>query len=338
MTSPHEDGKTTAAKALFIGFLGAALGWAGVLIAAVAVATETNWSNGRPERDRSAQRRRSWLETQRAWLAADHGQRMDRAAAHRAWLASGADPATRPARRSKAARVAGVLRRVLAKAAVGAGDFGRGFRDGWQAANTRRRDGAGFREIVTGRTDPDTNTPVTDNTPDPTTGGDGDLPADTSRPEPGGTPTANPEPALEGELVTDTDTDQPNTPAPAGPAGESNAAVLARKLDTITTTVAGMSDDTDQLGTITGLLTARIRAAADLANTAGMPTQAVDAVNAAQHTAALISRHLDEFATGTTATSGQLTAAANGLRAVQNAEDRLRASGADGRAFETTAA
>jgi hypothetical protein len=341
MTAPTQqpdDNKTTAAKALFIGFFAAALGWAGVLVAAVAVASEQYWAKGQPVRDRNQERRAGWFDTQRAWLNTDHQQRMRRAAAHREWLQSGADPATRPGRPSKGSRIGAALRRTIANVAVAAADFSRGFRDGWQAADARRRQGAGFRETATTRPhQPQQPTPATE----PAAAQPADQPhrpetppADGSKPSTPPDTSTEPE-TTEGERMPDDTT--PTPIAPQRQASDSNATVLATKLDAITTTVTGMSDDTDTLNTVVAALTQKVTAAADLAASAGMPTAAVTAVDTARHATTVVSARLDDFAAGTAAAVDQLTAAVTGLRAVQAAEDRLRASGADGRVFETSA-
>lgn len=349
MTAPdrQDDNKTTAAKALFIGFFAAALGWAGVLVAAVAVATEQTWSRGRPERDRAAQRRSSWLDTQRDWLAADHGQRMARAAAYRQWLADGADPATKPARPGRARRAGTGLRRALAHIAVAAADFASGFRDGWRAADERRKQGALFGDIRKAR-------PGSGRTPEPGNRSnlhrtnDENLHQNTNADETGkGGDGVNPTPKPDhiedpstpdkGEPMSTASPATQAQPAPA-PAAESNATVLARRLDTIAVTVTAMTSETDQLHAVVTTLTQQITAAADLAHSAGMPTAAIHAVDAARHATSVISGRLDDFATGATATSEQLTAAINGLKPVQQAEDTLHAAGADGRALNTAAA
>lgn len=151
MTAADPEQKNKTAKALFIGFFGLALGWAGVLVAAVAVATESAWGGGTVERDRARERSRGWLGEQRAWLDADHKQRTARADARRQWLEAGGDPATEPAGPSRAKRVGSGIRRLLANVAVAGSDFVGGFRDGWKAAKETRASGGGFRDIASAR-------------------------------------------------------------------------------------------------------------------------------------------------------------------------------------------
>lgn len=376
MTAPdQQDTKTSATKALFIGFFGLALGWAGVLVAAVAVATEQYWTKGQPVRDRNTERKQSWLATQKAWLDADHQQRQQQSAAHRDWLNNGSDPATRPPGPSKARKAGAFLRRLVAGTAVAAANFGGGFRDGWQAANERRRGGAGFRDIAAAR--PGQPAPATRNTSDPDewlrpddnepasvvhepdtaelltddtghwswtcrlpdcTGKGFDYPTRQAATEAARTHKhTRPAPAEpQGDPVTSPTV--PAQPAPAVPAGDSNATVLAQKLGNVNQTVTAITADVDQLNAVVTTLTAQIQTSADLAHSAGMPTEAIQAVDAARHAAALIGSRLDAFSTGTITASDQLTAAARGLQPVTNAENRLRAAGADGRALDTAAA
>lgn len=153
MTAP-DSGREKTAKALFVGLFGLALGWAGVLVAAVAVAVENTWSGGAVERDRARERRQGWLAGQRAWLDADHQRRVEQANQRQAWLAAGADPTTEPAKPSKAKRLGAAVRRVVAHVAVAGSDFVGGLRDGAAAANDTRKNGGTFRDISCSRPGP----------------------------------------------------------------------------------------------------------------------------------------------------------------------------------------
>ena len=117
----------------------------------------------------------------------------------------------------------------------------------------------------------------------------------------------------------------------------SNAVVLAGKLTAINTTVTGVIDNVDTLGVTATELRQKITQAADLAHSSGMPREAVAAVDAIEAAAASIGAHLDDFATATAGASDQLAHAVEGLRPVIQAEDKLRAAGADGRALDSTA-
>lgn len=152
MTAPEQDsGKLTATKALFIGLFAAALGWAGVLVAAFAVGTEQAWSGGATERARAGERTGSWLDEQRAWLGADHQARQARAAANKSWLDSGGDPAARPAGPSRGQKAGRAARRLFANAVLGFADFARGARQGWNAADQVRRMGGTFPDVASAR-------------------------------------------------------------------------------------------------------------------------------------------------------------------------------------------
>lgn len=440
----NQPGKAKALALGFIGFMGLALGPLGVLVAALAVGVENTWTKGRPERTRASERGGSWLDSQEAWLANDHQQRQARQQARTDWLASGADPATRPATPPKGRRLGDSLHRAVANIALAGRDFKDGFTGGWHAADTARRNGAGLGDTFRARRgDPDEPTePANDGwlTPDPDepTGdvvhgpdqftaevlegtdkrdrpfswacrscpGRGfDYPtqqaaaaaakahACTGRP----TPVSDPQPERatrcahcgevadvtadgwcrpcidgnrhitcpycgwlmfgfngrefyhapgnpcqrrvptdpDGNVLTPNQTSTEGGPVPQ--AAESNATVLAAKLTSIDGTVTTMTDDVDALNVVVTKLKQQIVTAADLANSAGMPTEAVQAVDAIQQAAALVGSHLDDFSTATIAASEQLTAAADGLTAVRQAEDTLHAAGADGRALDTAA-
>lgn len=147
MTAPQQQKEKTAAV-FFAGFMALALGGAGVLVAALAVGIEQAWSGGATERGRARQRGRGWLANQRAWLDADHAQRMAAAQERREWLEAGGDPAAEPAKPSRARRAGAALRRAVAHVALGASDFAAGARDGAKAANETRKEGGGFAEIA----------------------------------------------------------------------------------------------------------------------------------------------------------------------------------------------
>ncbi|MGK5682474.1 hypothetical protein [Actinoplanes sp. URMC 104] len=146
---PERKEKTAAA--LFAGFMTLALGSAGLLIAALAVGLERSVAGGAVERGRARQRGQGWLANQRAWLDADHQRRTATADTRRRWLEAGADPTTEPARPSTASKAGNALRRLLANVAVAGSDFRDGFRDGWKAADDKRKAGGSFREITHAR-------------------------------------------------------------------------------------------------------------------------------------------------------------------------------------------
>lgn len=351
MTAPEPgSNKLTAAKALFIGFFAAALGWAGVLIAAVAVATEQTWSDGRPEGDRARERRAGWMATQRSWVAADHSRRVAQAKSRQDWLDEGADPGREPKRPSAKSRLGAALRRVFLNVLLAALDFARHFRDGWAEAQRVRRAGGSFDEIRDSRPGNDVDDEaghedaeaVDEAGPQDQSEQDEEQQAtgttdqdsqDETQDETEGGPTQEPD-APDTTQVPPQDTEGEPMTAPT----ESNATVLAAKLTEIDTTVGEVSADVDELGAITTELRSKVQRAADLAHSAGMPTDAVVAVDAVQHAAAAVDARLEDFSTSAAEASVQLQAAAEGLQPVKNAEDRLHAAGADGRVFDTAAA
>lgn len=150
MTAPDDQKEKTAAVG-FMAFMGLALGPLGVLVAALAVGIERAWNGGATERSRAAERSRGWLDGQRAWLDADHEQRIAQRSARTAWLSSGADPSSEPGRPSLMRRMGAGLRRLIAHVALAGSDFKDGAKDGWKAAQEERRNGGSFRDIATAR-------------------------------------------------------------------------------------------------------------------------------------------------------------------------------------------
>jgi hypothetical protein len=357
VTAPaQDDTKLTAAKAFFIGFFALALGWAGVLVAAIAVATEETWSNGRVEGDRNRERRAGWLDTQRSWLGADHRRRTEQNRARRDWLNNGADPKYEPETPSAWPRFGAAVRRTFANVVLAAVDFTHSFRDAWARAQQTRKAGGSFGDVWSGRHGPDEDydedgqplpgRPADESTqgdPQPTQPTSGD--ADHSQPDdqPSAPDPARNEPddtAAPDTLPEDaTNPAQPNTEGePMTSPIESNATVLAAKLTAVTTTVSEVSTDVDTLGAVTTELRDKVTRAADLAHSAGMPTEAVVAVDAIQHAAGVIDGRLEDFSTAAAEATDRLTAAADGLRPVVQTEDKLHAAGADGRVFDNAAA
>lgn len=354
---PQEEVKTRTAAAFFAGFLTLALGGAGVLIAALAVGIERAWNGGEVERDRARERSRGWLDNQRAWLDADHKRRTVEAESRRRWSDSGRDPSTKPQNHRTWDRFATSIRRLFANLVLGIADFIRGFRDGWRAARRARADGADFWETCNTRPhctncgrpcipvnavgwcedcaecshwpdDEDETQPQP--LPD-------DEPEDDPQPEPGGqsAPDAEPDaipPATPDEPDTSEEKTMPETATNPAPAAESNATVLRGKLTGMKSTLHRIADLTDQLARERATLSGEVRDADEFAQTTGQSAQARQALDEANAVSASMGERLGEFSQNAVSAEEQVAQAAEGLRVAENAEDELRAAGADGRA------
>jgi hypothetical protein len=159
MTDQGQKTKENATATGFIVLLAAAAGWAGVLVAALAVGWERAW-NGRGDGAQArAASRQSRLASHRAWLAEDAKQRERWRQRRREWWAAGADPASEPKTPALAKRSGAWVRRRWARTRIGLAEFATGFVAGWQAASEERRAGGGFRAVVRTR-------PTDDATPD----------------------------------------------------------------------------------------------------------------------------------------------------------------------------
>ncbi len=164
-------GRLTAARAVFIAAVGLALGWAGVVVAAIAVAAERA-KNGDDVINASTgsggwwdqwwagvtQRRAEREQAHRDWLKRDRDRQQQLREDRQRWLAAGGAAQDEPrkpgyavrlgrgARRNTIrARLAGAaLRRQLAR-------IGRDFKDGWQAAAPNAQ--YGFKAAARSRPD-----------------------------------------------------------------------------------------------------------------------------------------------------------------------------------------
>jgi hypothetical protein len=416
--------KVTAAKALFVGLFAAALGWAGVIVAAVAVATESAWNGGATEGQRQRERGASWLDTQRAWLDQDHKARTARAKTYRDWLKAGSDPDTAPTGPSRWQKIRDAMHRLVANIAGAAQDFGRGAREGWKAAKKTRDNGGTWRETAGSRPGDDddrwdddawaadwaddpaptrcarcgrTDRPLVyvgmycDICMGPEPHHDEATQAGTAKPDeptPAGAETSQGSPyelgrrncfacgqpgavvdtpdgrnfihdrtgyrcpAIETETEFDERTqsadsaaDNPPTPeptegepmtqpnpAPQQAATESNATVLRAKLVNAQTTLHKLADTTDQLDTQRAELEQQVREAEEFAAATGQSDQARTALDESNAIAAAMGAHLGEFSQGAVSAEESVRQAADGLKVAENAEDELRAAGADGRA------
>lgn len=170
--------RLTAARAAFIGIFGLALGWAGVAVAAIAVAIERAkngddivdaplGSGGWWDRHRAAvrQRRAERQLRDRQWLEQDAERNRKLREARQRWVAGGGDPATEPKKPGYAVRVGRGARRNYARTRLGiakvrrfAGRIMRDLKDGWQAAAPNAQ--YGFRAAA--RTRPDQPAPAAD--------------------------------------------------------------------------------------------------------------------------------------------------------------------------------
>jgi hypothetical protein len=174
-STAQADGKLTAARAAFIGFFGLALGWAGVLVAAVAVAAERAkngddtvdesrhktgssgwWSQWRANQSRTQAERNA---NARRWLEQDRQERAALVEQRKQWRAAGADPAAEPRKPGYARRLGRGARRAAHRRRLAAAKvrtvtrrFVSDFKEGWRTASEHA--GEGFRAAA--RTRPPT--------------------------------------------------------------------------------------------------------------------------------------------------------------------------------------
>lgn len=164
-------GKLTAARAAFVGFLGLALGWAGVVVAAVAVAVERA-KNGddvvqdadrvgsgswwRRHREQAAERRGAASQRARDWLAHDAERRRQLAQQRQQWIKDGGDPAAEPKKPGYLSRLVAGIRRTKHrgdllndKLLCRWDDAVAGAREGWRAAAPNA--GQGFKAAASSR-------------------------------------------------------------------------------------------------------------------------------------------------------------------------------------------
>lgn len=341
MTAPVQQQTNEKAAAVTFGVvLALMLGGVGVVIAALAVGAEKAWNGGRAEGHRAAQRRRSWLDQQRAWIDADTQARAARTKARTEWLRSGSDPAAEPARLSLWQRSRDWFRRGVANTAVGATDFREGFADGWRSANETRRAGGGFRDVATARPSaPEREAANPKQDEAPATSRDS-APSPEDRADSASTePPTNQLPTTplprelrdrlaphNGKDHTMTQTTSPQQQA------ESNATVLRGLLGGIQSTLGQVSDNTDALAALRNKLQHQVDRAEEHATSSGQSSQARQSLDEARQVVTLLGQHLGAFSEGTVSAEDQVGQASAGLRSAEEAEDSLRAGGADGRA------
>lgn len=255
------DSKLTAVRAAFIGFFGLALGLAGVLVAAVAVAVERahngddtvdparekTGSSGWWDqwRSRQSQTRAQREANAKRWLAEDKQARSDLTARRRQWVASGADPAVEPKKPGYASRLGRGTRRVASRTRVASGkvrtkasDFKKGFKEGWSTASENAD--KGFRVAAKtrpgGATVPDGGEPVDAEIIDEQRGETTLRPADPAPTEPATDSTGR---SGSDEPVSDDDPPAPvpadDPPAAAEPATTTTDDAAAAPDDSITT-------------------------------------------------------------------------------------------------------
>lgn len=347
MSAPNRT-DDTAAAAGFVTFLALAGGVVGLLIAAVAVATERAWSGRRstaPARDRLRSARTA---DHRAWLARDAAEQAAWRQARRDWWASGADPASAPATPGVWRRAGTAMRRVWARTAVRASDFRDGWREGWQAADQVRRDGGRFRDVA--RTRPHRPEPQVPPVPqsskdNETHGRLGDIPDDRDDGTQSCTDDEQTPTTQDNTDSKPTDTDSPttstedtdmgaktNTPTSSTPQADTNAAVMAAQLGAINASNQQISDLTDQLAKLRAEQEARVRTANEFAESTGQTAQTKTALDAATAVNVQLGQHLGAFSDAAEVAAEETNAARDGLTPVIHAEDTLTQAGADGRA------
>ncbi|MET0416629.1 MAG: hypothetical protein ABW022_11480 [Actinoplanes sp.] len=135
----------------------------------------------------------------------------------------------------------------------------------------------------------------------------------------------------EGDPMPDDSTQRQIRTAP-GITGESNATVLRSKLSATQSTLHQVADLTDQLAALRTTLDGQVRDADEFAQVTGQSAQARTALDEASALSSSMGEQLGDFSQGAVSAEEQMRQASDGLRVAENAEDELRAAGADGRA------
>lgn len=147
------------------------------------------------------------------------------------------------------------------------------------------------------------------------------------------TPAGDQEPTDQRAHTTGGDTmTATTTTTKSAPTGESNAAVLRALLMGIEGTLAEVSDLTDDLSKRRDKLNNEVQRAEEFATVTGQSAQARHALDEAKALSASMGDHLGSFSDGAVGAQEQMNQASDGLKVAEQADDDLRAAGADGRA------
>jgi hypothetical protein len=351
--------KENAAATGFIVLLAAAAGWAGVLVAAIAVGWERAWNGRGGGAQARAVSREGRLASHRTWLAEDAKQREQWRQRRREWWAAGADPASEPKSPALAKRSGAWVRRRWARTRVGLAEFVTGFVAGWQAASEERRAGGGFRSVARTRPTEDTN-------PDAVVHDDCTycLGCTKCRPPKYGwscprcgvrregfaseeaakadskihccgekppSPAAATAPETsKGETIVTAPTQTPATSP--GAATESNAAIMAQRLAEVAAGNQAIEELTDQLAALRNQQALRVQKATEFAEQTGQSAETRQALDASNAVVESLGQQVGSVSDSVVEAGDQVNAAHQGLQPVIQAEDALTAAGADGRA------
>lgn len=338
-----EETKEKAAAVGFAAVLTMLAGPVGLFVAAVAIAAERAWNgDGGATAGREAGRQN--VADHRAWLARDAAQRAAWRQARRDWWKAGADPDMRPATPSAGARFGTWCRRMWARAAVFGDDFRTEFRrtraaqrdatargaSPWKAAKARpdhpdadRLDWSQFEEPKP------QSRPEPKPEPEPTGEPAPDAEPDTPQPKP--EPAPQPQPQEQPEPHPDHQ-EEPMTAAGTAQQGEANHVYVTQNLDRIRGFQGRIDELVDAANQERQQLMTETTAAAEHARATGQPAATLQALDEALAYLKAMGRSLSAFAAGNAATAEQVGAADTGLDPARQADDTLRAAGADGRA------
>ena len=121
-------------------------------------------------------------------------------------------------------------------------------------------------------------------------------------------------------------------PAQTAPQGESNAAILRGKLQSIGAKAGHVSEHTDALAKLQQQMEAEVRDAEEFAQATGQSSQTRQALDEVSTLTRAMTAGLDQFSALAVDAEDGMGQASQGLRVAEDADDQLRQAGADGRA------
>ena len=367
-----EETKEQTAKVAFVAVFGLLGGWAGVVIAAMAVGIDRAW-NGDAGRAVEAASGRQAQADHRRWLAWDAAARAAYRQARRAWWDAGGDPDSRPARPSRAARAGRWVQRQRRRNAVVWDDFKTGFKAAWPVAKDEMARGGSFRAIVRARPDhPDADrldwsgikepaAPTAEPTARPAVReAENENKEDISVSDSAGqrspmdlingdpilrfihdearrgdrpaSPPAATPKTIEGDTVT-----APTTAA-AGRQGDTNLDVATHALADVSRHLGSTDQYLDALNKERERLAKEIAAAVDHATSTGAPQATRDGLDAAMAALRQMERHIAAFSTSVAQTDEQVGAAKGGLDQAAGVKDSADQIGMRGGFVDTATA
>jgi hypothetical protein len=331
-----QETKDQVAAGLFTGFMALALGGAGVLIAAFAVAVE-RWWNGRGDPAAPAHHAGEHARLDhRAWLAMDRERQRRWREARRRWWDSGADPATRPAQPGGWQRFRDWWHRRWAQTALAADRFLEGWRAGWAAAQQARRDGGSFTDIAGARPAPTDQTPASTEPGQPDPAPSSQPTAEPDEPTPSDQPAASSTPDQQAptQPPQEQEEEEPMTQSTAAPAaapqGETHQDLTALDLAAIQIELGRANEQVDQLAQTKANLEALVTRCSERVASKGGTTATAQALEAAQQAIAQLNQAVGLVSQSAVEAEDATGVAHAGLAPARDAQDKLHSAGATG--------